>query len=112
MWWRLACRGWGGCGIRWWMSRANPRQRWRSPNRPPRFFHDTIGSPFLPVPPDQLYVYVIPAQTATGIYPPGGDVRHLISGDGGAIVKKRQLHESIMENNPSSVPKDSTPAGG
>ncbi|HET9305523.1 MAG TPA: hypothetical protein VFO46_05800 [Candidatus Sulfotelmatobacter sp.] len=66
----------------------------------------------LPAPGEQLYVYVIPAQTKTGIYPLGGDVRYLITADGGTIVEKRQLHKSIMENNPSSVPKGATPAWG
>jgi hypothetical protein len=66
----------------------------------------------LPAPPNQLYVYVIPAQTKAETYPLGGDVRYLISPDGSTIVEKRQLHKSIMENNPSSIPKGSTPAGG
>jgi hypothetical protein len=66
----------------------------------------------LPVPPSQLYVYVLPAQTKTGIYPLGGDVRYLMTADGGTIVEKRQLHKSIIEMNPSSVPKGTTPAGG
>jgi len=63
-------------------------------------------------PPDQLYVYVIPAQTRSGIYPLGGDVRYLITPDGGTIIEKRQLHEGIMESNPISIPKGSTAAGG
>ena len=66
----------------------------------------------LPAPPNQLYIYVVPAQTKTGIYPLGGDVRYLITADGNTIVEKRQLHKSIMENKPNSIPRDSTPAGG
>jgi hypothetical protein len=66
----------------------------------------------VPTPSNQLYIYVIPAQTKAGIYPLGGDVRYLITPDGGSIVEKRQLHKGIMENNPSSIPKGSTPAGG
>ncbi len=66
----------------------------------------------LPAPQDQLFVYVSPAQTKAGIYPLGGDVRYLVTADGGTIVEKRQLHKSIMENNPNSIPKGSTPAGG
>lgn len=66
----------------------------------------------LPASSDQLYVYVLPAQTKAGIYPLGGDARYLISADGGTIVEKRQLHRSILETQPSSVPKGTTPAGG
>ena len=66
----------------------------------------------LPAPSNQLFVYVMPAQTKTGIYPLGGDVRYLVTPDGGAIVEKRQLHKSILEIDPRSVPKGTTPAGG
>jgi hypothetical protein len=66
----------------------------------------------LRAPPNQLYVYVLPAQTKTGIYPLGGDVRYLMTADGGTIVEKRQLHKSIIEMDPSSLPKGATPAGG
>ncbi len=66
----------------------------------------------LPAPSNQLYVYVIPAQTKTGIYPLGGDARYLITADGEAIAEKRQLHKGILEVPPSSIPKGSIPAGG
>jgi hypothetical protein len=66
----------------------------------------------LPAPANQLHVYVIPAQTKTGIYPLGGDVRYLITPDGGPLVEKRQLHKSMMEDNPSAIPKGAAPAGG
>ena len=66
----------------------------------------------LPAPADQLYVYVLPAQTKAGVYPLGGDARYLLSADGGSIVEKRQLHKSILELGPGSVPKGTTPAGG
>jgi len=66
----------------------------------------------LPASSDQVYVYVLPAQTKTGIYPLGGDVRYLIASDGGTIVEKRLLHKAILEIPPSSIPKGSTPAGG
>jgi hypothetical protein len=61
----------------------------------------------LPAPSNQLYVYVVPAQTADGIYPLGGDARYLISGDGLKIVEKRQMHKAIIE---FSMP-DNTQAG-
>ena len=66
----------------------------------------------LPAPPNQLYVYVIPAQTKTAIYPLGGDVRYLMTTDGSTVVEKRQLHKSIIEVDPSSLPKGATPTEG
>lgn len=51
----------------------------------------------LPAASNQLYVYVLPAQTVDGIYPLGGDVRYLISADGSTIVEKRQMHKTILE---------------
>jgi hypothetical protein len=66
----------------------------------------------LPTAPEGLYVYVVPAQTETGIYPLGGDVRYIVTSDGGTIVDKRQLHKAIIEISPTSIPKGTTPAGG
>jgi hypothetical protein len=66
----------------------------------------------LPAPSNQLYVYVIPAQTKPGIYPLGSDVRYLITADGGTIAEKRQLHKNMIEFSPSSTPKGAIPAGG
>ena len=80
--------------------------------------HDFLGEkrPYnisiLPAASNQLFVYVMPAQTKAEIYPLGGDVRYLIAADGGSIVEKRQLHKSILEIPPSSIPKGTTPAGG
>ncbi|HKV33492.1 MAG TPA: hypothetical protein VJP89_04210 [Pyrinomonadaceae bacterium] len=51
----------------------------------------------LPAPSNQLYVYVLPAQTQNGVYPLGGDVRYLVSADGLKIVEKRQMHKAIIE---------------
>ncbi len=51
----------------------------------------------LPAPANQLYVYVLPAQTQNGVYPHGGDARYLISGDGLKMIEKRQMHKSILE---------------
>ena len=56
----------------------------------------------LPTTDDQLYVYVMPAQTKDDVYPLGGDVRYLISPDGNTIVEKRQLHKTILENQADS----------
>jgi hypothetical protein len=65
----------------------------------------------LPAESNQMYVYIYPAQTKTGIYPLGGDVRYLISADGSTIVEKRQLHKSIIENR-GAVPPGAKIAGG
>jgi hypothetical protein len=63
----------------------------------------------LPTKANQLYVYLVPAQTKVGIFPLGGDVRYLISADGSKIVEKRQLHKSIIE---FTAPEGSTPQAG
>jgi hypothetical protein len=65
----------------------------------------------LPAPPNQLYVYVVPAQTENGVYPLGGDARYLVSADGNTIVEKRQLHKGIIENR-GELPKGATLSGG
>ena len=51
----------------------------------------------LPASSNQLYVYMIPAQTKTGVYPYGGDVRYLITADGNAIIGKLQFHRDILD---------------
>ena len=51
----------------------------------------------LPAPSNQVYVYVVPAQTKQDIFPLGGDARYLVSADGAKIVEKRQLHKAIIE---------------
>jgi hypothetical protein len=63
----------------------------------------------LPAKENQLYVYLVPAQTKVGVFPLGGDVRYLISADGQKIVEKRQLHKSIIE---FSVPEGMKPEMG
>ena len=62
----------------------------------------------LPGPSNQVYVYVVPAQTENGVFPLGGDVRYLVSADGSKIAEKRQLHKAIIE---FSGGKDNTAAG-
>lgn len=64
----------------------------------------------LPAKSDQLYIYVVPAQTEQGVYPLGGDVRYLMSQDGAKIVEKRQLHKSIIEFR--TPPESQKPEGG
>lgn len=51
----------------------------------------------LPHPSKQIYVYIVPAQTKTGVYPLGGDVRYLIAADGTTILEKHQMHQSILD---------------
>jgi hypothetical protein len=50
----------------------------------------------LPGPADQLYVYVLPAQTKDGVYPLGGDERYLVSADGNTIVDRRRMHHYVL----------------
>jgi hypothetical protein len=57
----------------------------------------------LPADKGQLWVYFVPAQTKPNVWPLGGDVRYLISGDGTKIVSQRQLHKLVIELEP---PKD------
>lgn len=59
----------------------------------------------LPGPEEQLYVYLYPAQTKARVYPLGGDVRYLVSPDGTKILEKRQLHKTIIENQPAKGTK-------
>jgi hypothetical protein len=63
----------------------------------------------LPLDSGQLYVYILPAQTVTDVYPLGGDVRYLVSADGLNIIETRQLHKSIQEVK-NSVPAGAKPA--
>lgn len=66
----------------------------------------------LPAANNQLYVYIYPAQVKNDVYPLGGDIRYLFAADGGAIVERRQLHKTILEVQPGSIPKGAKPAGG
>ena len=59
----------------------------------------------LPAPEEQLYVYMYPAQTKARVYPLGGDARYLVSGDGTQILEKRQMHKTIIENQPAKGTK-------
>jgi hypothetical protein len=51
----------------------------------------------LPANSNQLYVYIVPAQTMADVYPLGGDMRYLVSPDGSTILETRQLHKTILE---------------
>lgn len=65
----------------------------------------------LPSEDGQLYVYFLPAQTAEGVYPLGGDVRYTMTLDGGTIISKRQMHKTIIEKK-NSPPQGAELAGG
>lgn len=66
----------------------------------------------LPASSNQTYVYVVPAQVKDDVYPLGGDVRYTITSDCTAIAEKRQLHKTILENDPSSLPKGAKDVAG
>jgi len=65
--------------------------------RPSRPYNSVV----LPADDGQLYVYLYPAEQKPGVYPLGGDVRYLVSGDGRKILEKRQLHKTIIEAPPA-----------
>jgi hypothetical protein len=51
----------------------------------------------LPAPGGAWWVYLLPAQTRSNVYPLGGDARYTISPDGNSVVVKRQLHRTVLE---------------
>jgi len=57
----------------------------------------------LPTKSDEFFVYILPAQTDSNVFPLGGDTRYTISKDGAKILKKHQMHVSIIE---FAVPPD------
>jgi len=69
-------------------------------------------SAVLPAGSNQMYVYILPAQTSAGVYLLGGDVRYLVSSDGSKIVEKRQLHKAILEFRAGTNPPGITLAAG
>ncbi len=54
----------------------------------------------LPADKGEFWVYLVPAPTKPGVWPLGGDVRYLMSPDGTKVNRKRQLHRSVIENEP------------
>ena len=55
----------------------------------------------LPAAEGRLYVYLYPAPVKANVYPLGGDVRYLVSADGGKILDRRQLHNALIETGPA-----------
>jgi hypothetical protein len=51
----------------------------------------------------EWFVYFVPAQTRSDLFPLGGDVRYRVSGDGRVVRAKRQLHKTVIEFGPASV---------
>ena len=43
------------------------------------------------------YVYVLPAQQVSGVWPHGGDIRYRVSADGRTILERRRMHKTILE---------------
>ena len=43
------------------------------------------------------WVYLLPAQTVSGVFPLGADARYLVSADGRTILERRRLHNSVIE---------------
>jgi hypothetical protein len=61
---------------------------------------------------NQLYVYLLPAQTKEGVYIYGGDVRYQVSSDGLTIVEKHPMHKSILQSDSKAIPHGTKLAGG
>ncbi len=57
----------------------------------------------LPTKSNEFFVYILPAQTESNVFPLGGDTRYTISKDGAKILEKHQMHVSIIE---FAVPPD------
>lgn len=51
----------------------------------------------LPRPDGKWWVYLLPAQTVSGVFPLGADTRYLVSADGRSILERRRLHNSVIE---------------
>jgi hypothetical protein len=59
----------------------------------------------LPAPDGNWYVYAIPAQTDLAVLPYGGDVRYTVSADGTKLLEKRQMHQTVLEENIGKNPE-------
>ena len=64
----------------------------------------------LPTDSNQIYVYVLPAQTKPDVLVFGGDARYLVSSDGARIKERRRMHKSIIEYRESD--RSHLPAAG
>jgi len=51
----------------------------------------------LPAENGEWWVYTMPAQTYSNVWPLGGDARYRISRDGRIILAKRRLHNTVLE---------------
>ena len=51
----------------------------------------------LPRPDGKWWVYLLPAQTISGVFPLGADTRYVVSADGRTILERRRLHNSVIE---------------
>ena len=60
------------------------------PNRP-------YNAAVLPTSNGDWFVYLLPAQTHPRVFPLGADVRYHVSADGRDILRKRQMHNAVLE---------------
>jgi len=65
----------------------------------------------LPAEKGRLWVYLLPAPTKPNVWPLGGDVRYLVSGNGIKVIEKRQLHKAVIENEPPNQEGNQQVAG-
>lgn len=69
---------------------ATCRDQFKGENRP-------YNIAVLPGEKNKWWVYVLPAQTTTGIFPIGGDVRYTVSPDGKTILDTHPMHVVVQE---------------
>jgi hypothetical protein len=60
----------------------------------------------------QLYVYLLPATSATDVYLLGGDIRYLFSADGNTILDRHPMHKTIFTFDTNQKPKDAKKIAG
>ncbi|MEP6621190.1 MAG: hypothetical protein ABJE47_17830 [bacterium] len=62
-------------------------------------------------PSGQFWVYLMPAQLRSNVFPLGADVRYLVDRDGKTVLAKRRLHQSLIESIPRRDDKAQLVAG-
>lgn len=84
---------------------ALARADFGTPSRPYNFA-------VLPAGAAEWHVYAMPAQTRSDVWPLGGDVRYLVSGDGRSILGRRRMHDRILEVSRRFTADSVPPAAG
>ncbi|HSQ29371.1 MAG TPA: hypothetical protein VLN49_05945 [Gemmatimonadaceae bacterium] len=59
--------------------------------------HRPYNTMVLPLDDGTWFVYIVPAQVQSTVYPLGGDVRYHVAADGRRILETRRLHNAIIE---------------